>query len=318
MIRYRRGGDIVSGASKLTDKIGIPLKNWHLRGHKYTGPFTTLESRIDKNNNPLPGYEPYNQIDNIALHHDVCYKNADEFGNKTRHQCDKEMLIELNEVKTSGLWEKLDYLLVKPVIWIKHKLGLGITDNIQLAKELHKPITRKFKQRKLFVSNINKIWSADLMDKSSLSSKNKGYKYFLNVIDLFTKYVYSIPLKSKSQHAVSEAFEKLFINNKPEQLWTDQGSEFINKTFKKFLNDDNIELYHVHNEGKACVIERFNRTLGEMIQHHLTATNSKNYINKLQHLIDDYNNKNIHSTIKMTPLQATDLNNVNYVLFNTH
>jgi len=155
------------------------------------------------------------------------------------------------------------------------------------------------------------------MDKSNLSSKNKGYKYLLNVIDLFTKYVYSIPLKSKSQHVVAEAFEKLFVSNKPDKLWTDQGSEFI-KTLKNFLNDHNIELYHVHNEGKACVIERFNKTLGEMIEKHLTATNSKNYIDKLQHLIDEYNNKNIHSTIKMTPLQATDPNNVELVSFNTH
>jgi len=85
MIRYKRGGDNVPSASKLADKIGLPLRKWHLPGHKYTGPFTTLESRHDKNNNPLPGYEPYNQIDNIALHHDVCYKTADELGNKTRH-----------------------------------------------------------------------------------------------------------------------------------------------------------------------------------------------------------------------------------------
>jgi len=126
----------------------------------------------------LPGYEPYNQIDNIALHHDVCYTNADEFRDKTRHQCDKEMLNELNEVKTKNLREKLDYLKVKPVIWTKYKLGLGITENvehsssfslgnIQLPKELHKPITRKFKRHKVFISNINKIWSADLMDKSN-------------------------------------------------------------------------------------------------------------------------------------------------------
>jgi len=94
-------------------------------------------------------------------------------------------------------------------------------------------------------------------------------------------------------------------------MWTDQGTEFINKTFKHVLTDHNIELYHVHNEGKACVVERFNKTLGEMIEKHLTATNSKNYIDKLQHLIDEYNNKNIHSTIKMTPLQTTDPNNVN-------
>jgi len=84
---------------------------------------------------------------------------------------------------------------------------------------------------------------------------------------------------------------------------------------KKFLNDHNIELYHVHNEGKTCVIERINRTLGEMIKHHSTATNCKNYINKLQYLINEYNNKNIHSTIKMTPLQATDPDNINLVFF---
>jgi len=127
-------------------------------------------------------------------------------------------------------------------------------DNIQLAKELHRPNTRKFKRRKVYVSNINKIWSADLMHKSSLSTKIKGYKYLLNVIDLFTKYVYSIPLKSKSQHAVAEAFKKLFITCKPDKLWTDHSSEFINKTLKKILSDHNIELYHVHNEGKASVI----------------------------------------------------------------
>jgi len=111
---------------------------------------------------------------------------------------------------------------------------VSIIDNIQLAEELHKPITRKFKRRRVYVSNINKIWSADMIDKSKLSKQNKGYKYLLNVIDLFSEYVYSIPLKSKSQHNVANAFEKLFINNKSSKLWTDQGSEFINKTFKNF------------------------------------------------------------------------------------
>jgi len=84
------------------------------------------------------------------------------------------MLDELNTIKTKNLREKLDYLLVKPVIWIKHNLRLGITDNIQLAKELHRPITRKFKKRRVYVSDTNIIWSADLMDKSSLSKNNKN------------------------------------------------------------------------------------------------------------------------------------------------
>jgi len=104
---------------------------------------------------------------------------------------------------------------------------------------------------------------------------------------------------------VASAFAKLLLKHKPDKLWTDQGSEFINESFKNFLNEHNIELYNVHDEGKACVIERFNRTLGDMIERHLTATSSKNYINKLQELINDYNNNKEHTTIKITPLQAS-------------
>jgi len=63
-------------------------------------------------------------------------------------------------------------------------------------------------------------------------------------------------------------------------LWTDQCSEFINKTFKTLSNEHTIELYHVYNEGKACVVEIFDRTSGEMIQRHLTATHSKKSVNK--------------------------------------
>jgi len=95
-------------------------------------------------------------------------------------------LKELKEVKTKGIREKIDFALVKPIIWIKHKLGLDITDNLQLAKELHKPITHTFKRGKVYVSNINEIWSADFVDKSKFIKQNKGYKYLLNVIDLFS------------------------------------------------------------------------------------------------------------------------------------
>jgi len=116
---------------------------------------------------------------------------------------------------------------------------------------------------------------------------------------------------------VASAFAKLFFKHKPDKLNTDQGSEFINKSFKHFLNEHNIELYHVHNEGKACVIKRFSRTLRDMIEKHLTATNSKNYINKLQNLINEYNNYE-HTTIKTTPLQATDPKHSDLVLFNSH
>ena len=142
------------------------------------------------------------------------------------------MLEELNNIKTNGFREKLDYISVKPIIWMKHKLGLGLEE----AKELHKPIRHKFRRRRVFVFNADDIWSADLKDMQQLSRQNKGYKYLLNIIDLFSKYVYSIPLKSKSSHEITTAFEKLFDSSdrKPQKLWTDQGSEFTNNNFKQF------------------------------------------------------------------------------------
>ena len=61
------------------------------------------------------------------------------------------------------------------------------------------------------------------------------------------------------------AFQQIFNKNKrkPKRLWTDEGTEFYNKTFMNFLKNNNITLYNTFNEGKAVVIERFNRTLKE-------------------------------------------------------
>ena len=138
------------------------------------------------------------------------------------------------------------------------------------------------------------------------SKQNKHYKYLLNVIDLFFQHAFSIPLKSKSSYAIIKAFESLFASSKkkPYKLWTDQGTEYVNKAFKKFLKNNNIELYHIYNEGKSSVVERFNRTLGEMIEKHLTSNQTSKYIDVLPKLIDEYNNR-YHHSIKMTPFEAS-------------
>lgn len=166
------------------------------------------------------------------MKHDICYRDNDN-----RKDCDKKMLDNLNSIKTKGIREKIDYALVKPVIWIKHKLGLGLTDPQErtsefqqaLSSELHAPIRRKFKRRRVFVYNIDDIWSADLKDMQLLSKYNKGYKYLLTVIDVFSKYAYVTPLKTKGSDEIITAFKSLFTNSgrKPKKLWTDMGSEFI-------------------------------------------------------------------------------------------
>jgi transposase InsO family protein len=241
---------------------------------------------------------------------------ADE-GVGTRREADKIMLDELNKLDNKKLtWnEWFAKKFTKPIIWVKHKLGFGVGD--QLAVELHKPIRHKFKRRRVFVYTVDDIWTADLMDFQKLSKHNKNFKYLLNVIDTFSKFAYSIPLKTKSSQEITAAFEKLFLGMKPRKLWTDQGTEFTNNQFKKFLADNNIELYHVYNEGKAVIAERFNRTLGEMIAKHLTSNDTKNYVNVLQKLIDEYNNK-YHTSIKMSPVEAQKSENVSTVFRNLY
>ena len=100
-----------------------------------------------------------------------------------------------------------------------------------------------------------------------------------------------------------ELFQNIFKERKPNKIWTDAGKEFINKDFKKFLSDNEIELYQTYNEGKAVVIERFNRTLKEKMWRYFTETNSNKYLDILPKLLSDYNNT-VHSTIKMTPTQG--------------
>ena len=133
----------------------------------------------------------------------------------------------------------------------------------QLAEELHKPITRNFRKRRVISYGIDKIWAADLIEMQKYSKWNKGAKYLLTVIDVFSKYGWIVALKDKKTESVSLAFDRIFKKSKrkPEKLLTDKGSEFISKHFKEFLKKNNIKLYHTENEEKSSIVERWNKTM---------------------------------------------------------
>ena len=99
--------------------------------------------------------------------------------------------------------------------------------NYQLANELHKPIIKKFKKRKVYSSFRDNIWGVDLADMQSLSKYNKGIKYLLCAIDLFSKYAWVVPIKDKKGTSIVNAFQKIISEGrKPNKTWVDQGSEF--------------------------------------------------------------------------------------------
>ena len=180
----------------------------------------------------------------------------------------------------------------------------------QLAEELHKPITRNFRKRRGIPKGIDKIWAADLVEIQKFRKWNKGITYLLMVIDVFSKYGWIKPLKDKKTESMRSAFDEIFKKNKrkPTMLWTDKGSEFVSKHFKEFLKKENIKLYHTENEEKSSIVERWNKTMKNRMWKMFSANNSTVYWDKLDKIVDDYNNT-YHSSMKMTPKEASKKEN---------
>ena len=198
----------------------------------------------------------------------------------------------------------------------KKSQGSGLPsnkENTQLADELHKPIIRKFKKRKVHPSFKDNIWGVDLADMQLLSKFNKGFRFLLCVIDIFSKYAWVIPLKDKKGISIVNAFQIKFKkpNRKPNKIWVDKGSEFYNSSFKKFVKDIDIKMYSAKNEGKFVIAERFIRTLKNKIYKYMTSILKNVYIDKLDNIVKKYNNI-YHTSIKMKPV---DVKNNTYIDF---
>ena len=98
-----------------------------------------------------------------------------------------------------------------------------------------------------------------MVDIQQLKSYNHGFRYILNVIDVFSKFVWSVPIKDKTGKAITNTLQSIVKSSqrKPKELWVDNGSEFHNNVFKKWLVENDIKMYTTFNKGKAVVIERF-------------------------------------------------------------
>ena len=183
--------------------------------------------------------------------------------------------------------------------------GVDAEPNYQLANELHRQIIRKFKKQKVYSLFRDNIWGVDLADMQSLSKYNKGIKYLLCAIDLFSKYAWVVPIKDKKGTSIVNAFQKIISEGrKPNKIWVDQGGEFYNNLFKRFLKINNIEMYSTYNEGKSVVAERFIRTLKNKIFKHMTAISKNVYFDVLDDIVNKYNNT-VHRTIKMKRIYVT-------------
>ena len=149
------------------------------------------------------------------------------------------------------------------------------------------------------MNSIDESWATDLIDMKAFPKDNNGIKYLLTVIDVFSKFVWIVPLKRKTGQEVANTFSRILKERRPSKTLVDKGQEFYNKDVQKL-----VELYSTENEEKSCVIERFNRSIKEKMFKYFSANNTRKFVYVLDLLVDQYNNT-IHSSIKMTPKEVS-------------
>ena len=286
------------------------MPEMHLRQPRFVysacGPFTRHKERTGDTR-----YIYRNELDKACFQHDSTYADHKDLINRT--EADKVLKDKAYDIASNPEYDGYQRGLASMVykFFDKKSTGSGITRNTTkstssiLADELHKPIIRKFDKRKVYSRFKDNIWGVDLAGMQSLSRKNKGIKYLLCAIDLYSKYVFVTPLKDKKGISIVNAFNKIIkqSNRKPNKIWVDQGGEFYNNVFEKWLSDNDINMYSTYNEGKSVVAERFIRTLKNKLYKHMTATGKNVYYDVLDDVVNKYNNTK-HSTIKMKPIDV--------------
>ena len=193
------------------------MAEMHLRQLGFTygacRPFTKHKERIKKfKETGDTNYIYKNELDKACFQHDMAYRDFKDLTKSTAaYKALRDKVKIESDQKYDGYQRGLSSMVYK--FFDKKSQGNGLAsnkENIQLTDELYKPIIRKFKKRKVHSSFRDNIWGVDLADMQLLSRFNKGFRFLLCVIDIFSKHAWVIPLKDKKGISIVNAFQKIF------------------------------------------------------------------------------------------------------------
>ena len=228
-----------------------------------------------------------NELDKACFQHDMAYGKSKYLAEIT--QSDKVFKDKAFKIAIDRKYDVYQRRLASVVQKVFDKTstslnkssesGVANEPNYQLADELDKQIIQRFHRRKVYSSFREKKSGVDLAGMQSVSEYNKAIKK---------------------------------EGRKPNKIWVDQGDEFYNNSFKKFLKINNIEMYSTYNEGKSAVAERFIRTLKNKIFRHMTAISKNVYFDVLDDIVNKYSNT-VHRSIKMKPFDVTSDSYAKYI-----
>ena len=190
------------------------MPEMHLRQPRFVysacGPFTRHKERIKEFKRTADTRYIYrNELDKACFQHDSAYADHKDLINRT--EADKVLRDKAHDIASNPKYDGYQRDLMSMVykFFDRKSMESGIASSSILADELHKPIIRKFNKRKVYSQFKDNIWGVDLADMQSLSRKNKGIKYLLCAIGLYSKYAFVIPLKDKKGTSIVYAFNKI-------------------------------------------------------------------------------------------------------------
>lgn len=175
-----------------------------------------------------------------------------------------------------------------------------------IVNELHKGARKHFTRRKFIMRGIDETWQVDLLDMQNYARSNANHKYLLTCIDCFSKFAFAVPIKDKTGVSTAKAMESIFQSSgrRPVNLMSDFGREFYCKPFKSLMTTYNINHYSSYSDLKCSIVERFNRTLRQILWKMFSMNGDHKYYLKITEVLKLYNSR-IHSTIKMAPENVT-------------
>ena len=265
-------------------------------------PLDHLQKTKKKYKNLNKRYIYQNKLGKGCFQHDMAYGDFKDLTKRTASDkilCDKAFNISKNskyDRNQHGLASMLQFFYKKASATREIAGSVIKNENIskkELAEELHKPIFRKFKKRKVYSYFIDNIWDANLADTQLICKFYKGLRFLLCVIDIFGEYAWLFPLEDIT---INNTFQKILdkSNYKPNKKWVEKGSEFYKRSMKSWLQDNDVEMCSIHKEEKSAVGERFIRTL-KKIYKYMTSVSKNVYIDKLDeikttiHIIEQLN-----------------------------
>ena len=181
-----------------------------------------------------------------------------------------------------------------------------------------KPPKKNYPTNKILYNHIDEIWSIDVADYSDYkTSNNKGYRYIFVIIDNYSKYLWALPLKNKYSQTITDEFSNTLKTSKrkPIKIEPDRGSEFSNSFFQNFSKLKNFQHYSRFTDKSPSIAERVIRTVRNILKKPVFEKRKADWLSEFTSVIKQYN-YTIHTSTKLTPVQASKKSNEKEVFSN--